>query len=141
MVMCERFPDLARNCADLASISTVREHEDAVVFVHGTVSCGIQSLKDLYNAGIGAPIYRYEHDTFLPVSENATEMANLIGHHLRAKRLTLVSHSRGGLVARIALSKLLRSGYAGEVSVLTFGTPHEGTPLANVGRAFVNLLF
>jgi pimeloyl-ACP methyl ester carboxylesterase len=139
--MCEKFPDVARNCPDLASISTVREHDDAVVFVHGTVSCAIQSLKDLYNAGIGVPIYRYEHDTFLPVSENARELAELIGDHLRAKRLTFVAHSRGGLVARIALSKLLRSGYAGELSVLTFGTPHEGTPLANIGRAFVNLLF
>lgn len=139
--MCERFPDVTRNCPDLASITTVRDHEDAIVFVHGTVSCAIQSLKDFYNAGIDIPIYRYEHDTFLPVSENGAELANLIGAHVRARRLMIVAHSRGGLVARIALSKLLRSAYPGDVSVLTFGTPHEGTPLANVGSAFVNLLF
>ncbi len=139
--MCERFPDIARNCVDLASISTVREPDNAIVFVHGTVSCSIQSLKDLFPANLGVPIYRYEHDTFLPVSDNASELADLIGNHLRAKRLTIVAHSRGGLVARIAHAKLRRSGYPGEVAVLTFGTPHEGTPLANVGRAFVNLLF
>jgi hypothetical protein len=139
--MSERFPDVARSYPDLASISTAREHEEAIVFVHGTVSCAIQSLKDLWKAGITVPIYRYEHDTFLPVSENAIELANLIGDHLRVKRLNIIAHSRGGLVARIALSRLRRSGYSGEVSVLTFGTPHEGTPLANIGRSFVNLLF
>ncbi len=139
--MCERYPVVARDYPDLASISTARTHDDAIVFVHGTVSCAIQSLKDLYNAGLTVPIYRYEHDTFLPVSDNGSELADLIGGHLRAKRLILVAHSRGGLVARIALAKLRRSGYIGDISVLTFGTPHEGTPLANVGRAFVNLLF
>jgi hypothetical protein len=109
--------------------------------VHGTVSCGIQGLKDLINFPAETPIVRYEHDTFHAVKENGAELAELITTKLRTKRLLLAAHSRGGLVARFAADELIRSGYPSEIKVFTFGTPHQGTPLAAMGGTFVNLLY
>ncbi|PYV19610.1 MAG: hypothetical protein DMG07_01510 [Acidobacteria bacterium] len=139
--MSERYPHIASSCPDLSTIRPV-QHDSAIVFVHGTVSSGIQGLKDLYPALVAPPpIYRYEHDTFRPLEENASELAKLIGDRVHARRLLIAAHSRGGLVARIALAELERGGYPADVAVYAFGTPHEGTPLVAAGGKALNLLF
>jgi Putative serine esterase (DUF676) len=142
--MSERYSDIANSFPDLSRIGGV-EHDCAIVFVHGMVSCGILGLKDLYpraaDGRIRPPIYRYEHDTFRPLDENGSELAQLIHSRIRAKRLLLAAHSRGGLVARLALDDLLRRGYPSQIEVYTFGTPHLGTPLVEVGGKALNLLY
>ena len=140
IAMSERYPQVAEACPDLSSIEPVA-HDCAIVFVHGTVSCGIQGLKDLYpSIAFPLPIYRYEHDTFQPLHDNASELAELIATRIQVKRLLLAAHSRGGLVARLAQVELEREGYQADVSVFTFGTPHEGTPLVALGGKALNLL-
>src|SRR5207249_8887306 len=49
------------------------------------------------------------------------------------RSVNIVAHSMGGLDARYAISQL---GLGGRVaSLITIGTPHLGTPLADAGHA------
>lgn len=139
--MLEAYPYIDTACPDLATV--IRGAEPcAVVFVHGTVSCGVQGLKDLWQSvpRPSRPIYRYEHDTFQPIEANARELAQLVTERLDAPRVLLAGHSRGGLVARMAAARLVGSLPAA-VEVYTFGTPHMGTPLAAIGGRLMNVLF
>jgi hypothetical protein len=140
--MEQKYPHIASFCPDLSRIDQVR-HDRAMVFVHGTVSCGIQGLKDLIVPRLAMPhaIYRFEHDTFAELIANAEELVSLIKNRLITKRLLLAAHSRGGLVARLAYNLLRKEGFQGEVAVFTFGTPHLGTPLVAIGTKALNLLF
>jgi pimeloyl-ACP methyl ester carboxylesterase len=140
ITMLERYPQVEAQCPDLSTTQRAT-HTRAMVFVHGTVSCGAQGLKDLFPAfdNLG-PIYRYEHDTFRPIEENAVELADWIRDRIDTQRLLIVGHSRGGLVARTAAARLA-NGYPGQVEICTFGTPHRGTPLVAAGGRLLNLLF
>lgn len=102
-----------------------------VVFVHGTRSCCVHSLADLQGK-LTLPTHRFEHDTFLPVGENAGELTALIESSVQVERLLLFGHSRGGLIVRLVAAELREKGF-GEPEVWTFGTPHEGTPLISRG--------
>ncbi len=133
-------PKVADGVPGLDRISPVA-HDTAIVFVHGTVSCGIQNLKDLYPEHLHVPTYRFEHDTFLPVPENGAKLAELISSNLNVKQLMIVGHSRGGLVARVGLEKLRKQHYPAAMALHTFGTPHLGTPLVQIGTKLRNQIF
>lgn len=140
----DHYPALAKICPSLHDIDCV-EHASAIVFVHGTASCGIVGLKDLFGLCVNGqvpsgPVYRFEHDTFLPVVDNSRELADLVAERVQAGRLLLVAHSRGGLVAADAAHQLKARGYAGHVGVHSFGTPFKGTPLVAMGKKALNLL-
>jgi triacylglycerol lipase len=63
------------------------------------------------------------------VATRAAELAAFV-RDLPARRVNVVAHSMGGLDARYAVARL---GLAGKVaSVVTVGTPHLGTPLADL---------
>ena len=134
------FPDLAQSAPSTA--------QRAAVFIHGTVSCGIQSLKELWPSLSAAglqkyvPLYRYEHDTFRPIDENAEELMTLIAERLQVDELYLIGHSRGGIVARYA-AQLLESGRAkpNVKEILTIGTPHLGTPLVSMGTTVIHTIY
>jgi hypothetical protein len=138
--MVARYPDIARDIPDL-SAAQATQLDAVMVFVHGTVSCGIQNLKDLYPGHIRIPTFRFEHDTFRPLEENGTGLAELVAARLQAKQVYVVGHSRGGLVGRVAKEKLRRLGYGCPMNLVTFGTPHLGTPLAKIGAKMLNLFF
>jgi hypothetical protein len=106
--------------------------ETGAVIVHGTRSCSMLALREL-SKYLRLPARRYEHDTFRPLIDNAEELARLVKETVDCTRIILIAHSRGGLVARLAMDLLRRNGWAGAVEVWTFGTPHLGTPL--VGRS------
>jgi triacylglycerol lipase len=64
------------------------------------------------------------------IAARAAELAAFV-EALPARRVNVVAHSMGGLDARYAIAKL---GLAGKVaSLVTVGTPHLGTPVADVG--------
>jgi len=138
--MTAKYPDVARDIPDL-SVARATQLDAVMVFVHGTVSCGIQNLKDLYPGHIRIPTFRFEHDTFRPLEENGSGLAELVAVRLQAKQVYVVGHSRGGLVGRVAKEKLRSLGYGCPVNLVTFGTPHLGTPLAKIGARMLNLLF
>jgi triacylglycerol esterase/lipase EstA (alpha/beta hydrolase family) len=106
------------------------------------VASTIPGLRDLFPQPppASAAVYRFEHDTFLTIADNAEELAGLVGKRLQVPRLLLIGHSRGGLVARQAAGILARNGYRAAVDVWTFGTPHMGTPLVRAGATLLNLL-
>jgi triacylglycerol lipase len=64
------------------------------------------------------------------IADRAAELAAFV-RAIDSKRVNLVAHSMGGLDARYALSRL---GLSAKVAALvTVGTPHRGTPLADLG--------
>lgn len=107
-----------------------------VVFVHGTASTCVKYLRPL--ASLQGRLVRFEHDTYMPIGDNATELAELVGKKLSG-RVVLVGHSRGGLVARRAAGLLASSQR--HIHLITLGTPHEGTELISTGRLLVNAGF
>lgn len=113
------------------SMQPVSGVDACAVWVHGTLSCGLEGLKDLPILP-KIPIYRFEHDTFHEIGENASELARLI-NQLGSQRTYILAHSRGGLVARFS-QQVLQSQYARASSVITFGTPHRGTPVADAAN-------
>ena len=142
----DRFPFIAKNYPDISLAATdaglFRAIHKApagtavIVFVHGTYSCAVPHLALLHPLKL--PAYRFEHDTFRPPAENKNRLAQAVRDFIpKGARLYLVAHSRGGLVARLAARDLL-SSY--DVQVLTFGTPHQGTPLANAGKRILTAL-
>jgi hypothetical protein len=127
----ERYPSAAVACPDLADAPPPSTEQRVMVVVHGTGSCAVPAAEAIRKAGVPGPIYRYEHDTFVSIAANARELATL-AQRLQSPALVLACHSRGGLVGRRA-AYLLRTEMPGTpVQVLTFGTPHDGTPLANL---------
>jgi pimeloyl-ACP methyl ester carboxylesterase len=136
-----KYPELARQYPDISlaaqdsaglfrNIHKAPESTAVVVFVHGTFACTLPALAMLDPLKI--PAFRFEHDTFIQITENAATLEEVTRAFLTgAKRIYLVAHSRGGLVARVAAETLRK---VCDVQVLTFGTPHNGTPLANGGK-------
>jgi pimeloyl-ACP methyl ester carboxylesterase len=145
--MEDRFPYVADACVDLARLAgkPALRHERALVFVHGTMSCGIVGLKDLFSLAVEGfdppgPVFRFEHDTFDSVFDNAKTLSRLIRDHLQVGHLMLAAHSRGGLVAVHAARRLRALHWPGRVTVCTFGAPFLGTPLVALGQRGLNLL-
>ena len=126
-----RFPALAERYPRLGPSQPLNDRSAAII-VHGTRSCALPALNTLSNY-LRLPARRYEHDTFVPLIDNAEELATLIEQSVSCARLVLIAHSRGGLIARLAASLLRQQAWTGTAEVWTFGTPHEGTPL--VGRS------
>jgi pimeloyl-ACP methyl ester carboxylesterase len=133
---------VARACPVLSERDQVVSPQ-AMVFVHGTASCGLQGLKDLFAAPALPPyqVRRFEHDTFSTIIDNAADLVRLIKTSVRVDKLLLVAHSRGGLVARLALDDLIRDGYPAVIALETFGSPHAGTPLARMGGRLLSQLY
>lgn len=137
----KRYPEIAKAHPDLRTWALMPVLHDApargstVVFVHGTLSC---SLPNLALLPFRVPTFRFEHDTFQPITENAEKLVEAVTTLLQPDPLHLIAHSRGGLVARLAARKLSERF---RVVVRCYGTPHLGTPLANAGdRAWRALL-
>lgn len=82
--------------------------------------------------GEGIVVHRARVPKTASIAARAAGLAAFV-RALPAGRVNLVAHSMGGLDARYAVSRL---GLADRVSsVVTVGTPHLGTPLADMGAA------
>jgi triacylglycerol lipase len=112
-----------------------------VVLVHGIV--GFDEIKVFgwkrgYFRGIGQHLRELGvtvHQARLPqlasVPDRAARLAEFI-RGLGVERVNIIAHSMGGLDARYAIAKL---GLADKIaSLVTIGTPHHGTPLAELGQ-------
>jgi triacylglycerol lipase len=79
---------------------------------------------------LGADVHRLRVARTARISVRARQLARRI-EALPAKRVNLIAHSMGGLDARYAIARL---GLSERVaSLVTIGTPHRGTPLADLG--------
>jgi pimeloyl-ACP methyl ester carboxylesterase len=103
-----------------------------VVAVHGTMSTAIPMAGALASLVPRHRIVRFEHDTWHSIVQNSDLLAQQIWR-LGPERISLVAHSRGGLVARRASEVLAERGRA-DVRVITLGTPFAGTELVDQAR-------
>lgn len=108
---------------------------DLVVFLHGL--CESEAVWGrMYGERLTAagwtPVY-VRANTGLRVTDTGTALHAALTDLVAAwpvpvRRITLVGHSMGGLLARAALDACPESGWAGLVSdVVTLGTPHLGS--------------
>lgn len=156
--MLERHPgyaQAAQACPDLADPHTGAPLMPAscnVVLVHGGLSNGLADFGGsliggrlpLLAPGGGINIFRYEHDTWLPVEDNVAELVGQVQTKLAGAALLLIGFSRGGIVATRAAARLREIGaVAGDagppgpsalrgVRVMTFGSPHRGFGTADI---------
>jgi hypothetical protein len=138
-VIANHYPDIslaATTAGMFRAIPQAPAHTAVIIFVHGTYSCAIPNLALLHPLKL--PAYRFEHDTFLPVASNKDFLVQAVLSFIpRGIRVYFIAHSRGGLVSRLA-ARQLRGNY--DVHVMTYGTPHCGTPLANMGKRVFSAL-
>jgi hypothetical protein len=130
-----RDPDTAGACPRIDDLVPDPDGGPLVVVVHGTFACAVETAHRLRTLCPRARVARFEHDTFLPISDN---VASLVEHLERLSdrgesEILLLSHSRGGLVSSQAAEAMNHLRSAPHVTVWTLGTPHFGTPLAGVG--------
>jgi triacylglycerol lipase len=118
-----------------------------VVLAHGFLGFDeieLGNRKHLYFRGIGTHLEKLGAQVYSPrvppassISARAQRLADLI-RALPEPRVNIVAHSMGGLDARYAISQL---GLGSRVaSLITIGTPHLGTPLADAGNALFGKL-
>jgi triacylglycerol lipase len=86
---------------------------------------------------MGAKVHVPRVSPFAAVAERAKQLSEAV-NALDAEKVNLIAHSLGGLDARYAISKL---GLAKKVAALvTIGTPHRGTPVADLGTSLAGKL-
>ena len=111
-----------------------------IVLAHGVLGFDALELggkRHEYFRGIPAHLRTLGCDVHLvqvPPIGSVAERAEALSRAVRsldAERVHIIAHSMGGLDARYAISRL---GLAARVaSLTTIGTPHHGTPLADLG--------
>ena len=86
---------------------------------------------------VGAEVHRPRVPSAASIALRAEELARLV-RAIPAKKVNVIANSMGGLDARYAITKL---GLADRVaSLITIGTPHFGTPVADLGARLSDLL-
>ena len=84
--------------------------------------------------GLGARFHTPRVPAAAPVAVRAEQLRAVVDE-LPAGRVNVIAHSMGGLDARYAISRL---GLGERVaSLVTIGTPHQGTPVADLGAGIV----
>ncbi|MDP3134700.1 MAG: alpha/beta hydrolase [Burkholderiaceae bacterium] len=97
---------------------------------------------------LGCTRLNLRYNSGLHISDNGQQLAELLEHLVTTwpvalTRLTLLTHSMGGLVARSAHAAAVRSGHTWpqRLKDLVFvGTPHHGSPLERAGHWVDTLL-
>jgi pimeloyl-ACP methyl ester carboxylesterase len=139
--------DVSPQAASLAS-AFPDATDRLVVFVHGLMESEQSwwypqgEVRTSFGERLGVelgttPIY-LRYNTGLAVSENGQALARLLdavcaGWPVPVRRIDLIGHSMGGLVARDACQGAAQAELAwvdALSSVITLGTPHLGAPLA-----------
>jgi triacylglycerol lipase len=109
-----------------------------VVLVHGLFGfdrIGVPGVMLHYFRGIVKHLESlgvHAHAVRLPAAASVPDRARILVEKIVAlghERVDIIAHSLGGLDARYALAKLDLAKHVR--SIVTIGTPHHGTPLAN----------
>lgn len=97
---------------------------------------------------LGATLVALRYNTGRHISENGDDFARALNHLVMVwprpvRRLVIVGHSMGGLVARSAFHYGAASGHdwpMRDASLVMLGSPHHGTHLERLGNGFETLL-
>lgn len=114
-----------------------------VVLLHGAFGfeeLRIQNESHAYFFGVrdaleakGIEVHTPEVSPVAGIRTRAKQLVHKIGA-IDAPKVNIIAHSMGGLDTRYAITHFgLHDRIA---SLVTFGTPHHGTPLANLGSSF-----
>lgn len=127
--------------------STTARDVKTLMLVHGTISSTQVAFQDLLqDAVFRAVVCKYDavlgfdHKTLSKSpGQNGSELADALDVHFGGARheMNILSHSRGGLVARAMLESSANRQPVNRL--LMYGTPNDGTPLA-LGRNIVRYL-
>lgn len=118
-----------------------------VVLAHGLFgfdAIGVGGFKQDYFRGVVAHLRGLGVEVQVPavppaasIATRAEALAEAV-RALPAKKVNIIAHSMGGLDARYAISRL---GLSDRVaSLITVGTPHRGTPVANAAASVLGEL-
>ncbi len=134
------------------ALPDARSH--VVVLAHGLCMNDLQWTRNGHDHGAAlgrdidcTPVYLH-YNSGLPIALNGRRLSRLLEALLAQwpvplRRLSIVGHSMGGLVARSACVHAAQRGHAwlGRLEALVFlGTPHRGAPLERGGHWFEILL-
>ncbi|MEM4723511.1 MAG: PQQ-binding-like beta-propeller repeat protein, partial [Candidatus Hadarchaeum sp.] len=96
----------------------------------------VEFFNDHSELGGQYDVFSYVYNTNHPMARIVDQFKQKIGTH---GSLVILAHSMGGIVAR---SFMLEVGGEAQVEkLITLGTPHHGTPLANYESGFQHFLF
>ncbi|MBQ8942451.1 MAG: triacylglycerol lipase [Firmicutes bacterium] len=90
----------------------------------------------------GALIYYGHQEAWGDIAHNAEDLCNtakLVLEETGAKKVNIIAHSKGGLDARYAISKLGLGEYT--ASLTTIGTPHRGSVIADLVKKLPKPIF
>jgi triacylglycerol lipase len=115
-----------------------------IVLAHGFMgfgTIGVPGFRQDYFRGVaarlrklGVEVYATRVAPVAGIEARADQLARQI-RALGAERVNVIAHSMGGLDARVAIAEM---GVADRVaSLVTIGTPHHGTPLADGGASLL----
>jgi triacylglycerol lipase len=132
-------PSERSNPAPIIIVGRPPRARHPLVLVHGYFgfdSIGALRVKREYFRGVRGRLEALGHHVYLArvapaagVRRRAAELAEQV-RKLPFERVNIIAHSMGGVDARYAISKL---GLDERVaSLLTIGTPHHGTPIADM---------
>lgn len=144
---------------DISTAGIKRALPDAgghlVILLHGLClndlswrHAGQPDFGDRLKCDIGATTLRLRYNSGRHISTNGREFADLMEallkvYPVKLKRLTLIGHSMGGLVARSACYYATKSNHRWAKSlteVICLGSPHLGAPLERLGHWFTHSL-
>jgi triacylglycerol lipase len=119
-----------------------------IVLAHGLLGFDevkVGGLKRSYFNGVaealeaaGGKVYTVRVPGIGSVAERAEALTRAV-RALDERRVNIIAHSMGGLDARYAISRL---GLSKQVaSLTTIGTPHQGTPVADIGTGLLGDTF
>jgi pimeloyl-ACP methyl ester carboxylesterase len=121
-----------------------------IIFVHGLLSIDVGLFDPLIRRlrtalGEDVVFLGFPHNTLTSIDTNGEllmrEIERVAG--MQGPRIALIGHSRGGLVARSAAARLFKRNASWQQKIagcVTFGTPHEGCPLAEAPNDFLGTL-
>lgn len=126
------------------------ERDTLILLIHGLClneDCwendAVGAFRRWASPALDAHIRTLRYNTGLHISENGRTLADLLEHMALPKRLILIGHSMGGLVARSALHQGRARGdtWVNKVSHLAcLGSPHQGALLERIGNQANRLL-
>lgn len=148
----EHHRDLIEPRSDLESIAPSKKNDGAIVFIHGLYG-GTETWKnpsgsswpalmrtdaDFRNYDIYVPTYTTGCGTQLSIHQTAMNLHKQLKTDdvLNHKKVAIVAHSMGGLVAKDLVLAMSADDRARVSTVFLLGTPSQGAPLAPIVNLF-----
>jgi pimeloyl-ACP methyl ester carboxylesterase len=119
----------------------VEDAKNALLLVHGIIGNTkqmVQVAKPLYDSGKFDLIMTFNYENLnTPIEATSGELLEQLKEvgFSEKKKITILSHSMGGLVSRYMIEQLSGSELVKKLVVV--GTPHKGSKVAEVGSKYV----